>query len=173
MSTVAAPPETANSSPANISCSQEAGQICFPLSFAQEGLWFLEQFAPGNAAYNMPEGWWLEGELDWDALQASFDAIVARHETLRTRFDNREGYPVQVIEPAGRFPLTFKDLRQEKEPDTEAVRLAKEEAQRGFDLKNGCLARALVIRTSQTKHLLVLNLHHIICDAWSVGVLLK
>ena|SRR5437879_12895899 len=96
---------------------EEAATDIFPLSFAQEGLWFMEQFAPGNATYNIPEGWWLRGRVERDALQKALDAVVARHETLRTTLGVREDRPVQIIGPPRPFALTFKDVSRHKEAE--------------------------------------------------------
>jgi amino acid adenylation domain-containing protein len=146
-----------------------------PLSFSQQRLWFLDQLEPGSAFYNNPIALRLLGELDVDALRRSLNAIVARHESLRTRFISRGGRPAQVIEPELRLELPMDDISHlpASEVMTEAQRLATEEAQRPFDLAQGPLARARLLRLSETDHVLLVTLHHIISDGWSLGVLIR
>lgn len=139
----------------------------FPLSFAQQRLWFLHQMEPANAAYNMPLAFRLSGRLDVAALQWSLDEIVRRHEILRTTFDLLDQQPAQLIAATGDWPLVAKDLAGE----VEAERLASEETQRPFDLVRGPLIRALLMRLAPNEHVLLVTMHHIISDGWSVGVL--
>src|SRR5262245_38400228 len=82
----------------------------FPLSFAEEGLWFVEQMSPGTAAYNMPEAWWLTGKLDVRALEASIERVIHRHESLRTIFSSDEGKAKQIVLPAQPFRLVVREL---------------------------------------------------------------
>ena len=145
----------------------------FPLSFAQERLWFLDQLQPGLAVYNLATSVPLAGPLNVAALEQSVQEIVHRHEALRTTFGVVAGQPVQVIAPPGLWPLPLLDLRQM--PATtraaEAQRVAQREAQRPFDLTQGPLLRALLVCLDATAHVLLLTLHHSIADAWSLGVL--
>jgi amino acid adenylation domain-containing protein len=150
-----------------------------PASFAQERLWFLDQLAPGNPAYNIAGGMRLIGELDVAVLAAGLARIVERHEALRTTFGTvaGEGRPVQVIGPA-RAALPVIDLgglRGEARAG-EAERLAREEAARPFDLARGPLLRCTLLRTGSpgdAEHRLLITLHHIVGDGWSVAVLVR
>ncbi|HEU4767477.1 MAG TPA: condensation domain-containing protein, partial [Pyrinomonadaceae bacterium] len=144
-----------------------------PLSFAQERLWFLDQLEPGGAAYNMPGAVWLEGDLNVDALERSLNEIVRRHEVLRTTFRAERGRPMQVIAPSLHIALPLVDLTSFKEPETEARRLAREEAGQPFDLAYGPLVRAVLLRLSGERHLLLVTLHHIVADGWSVTLLVQ
>ena len=146
-----------------------------PLSFAQERLWFLDQLAPGSAAYNLAAVLRLSGPLARPALSASLEAIVARHAALRTTFETVAGRPVQAIAPAGALPLPLTSVESLPEALREEVarRLAGAAAARPFDLARGPLVRALLLRLSGTSHLLVLALHHIVTDGWSMEVLTR
>jgi amino acid adenylation domain-containing protein len=144
-----------------------------PLSWPQEGLWFVEQATPGTAAYNIAEAWWLEGHLDVAALQCSLDEIVRRHETLRTAIGAKEGKPCQIVFPPKPFPLFCVDLRFHPNAEVEAERLAEWDARGAFDLAQEPLARVSLFRTADEKHLMAVNMHHLISDAWSAGVFLR
>ncbi|HJT57689.1 MAG TPA: amino acid adenylation domain-containing protein, partial [Ktedonobacteraceae bacterium] len=146
-----------------------------PLSFAQQRLWFLDQLEPGRGAYNIPNAVRLCGRLDAVVLGQSMQEIVRRHESLHTTFHVRGGQPVQVIEPVGAFgvPMTdlstlLPDLRQE-----EAYRLIQQEGQQPFDLVRGPLMRAMLLRLDEDEHILLLTMHHIISDGWSMDVLVR
>ncbi|MEA2695723.1 MAG: hypothetical protein QOJ16_5110, partial [Acidobacteriota bacterium] len=141
-----------------------------PLSFSQERLWFLDQLEPGSAAYDIPVGLHLRGRLDRAALAAALSEIVRRHEALRTTFRAGAEGPVQVIAPDLELPVPVVDLGNFS---AEARRLASEEARRPFDLTAGPLFRALLLRRGPEAHLLVVNLHHIVSDGWSMGVLVR
>ncbi|NAP24843.1 amino acid adenylation domain-containing protein [Pseudomonas syringae] len=147
-----------------------------PLSWAQQRLWFLDQLdRAAGAAYHIPAGLRLRGRLDRDALQATLDRIVARHETLRTHFALHEGQAIQVIAPATQgFALASHDLRPlDSAAQHEAVeRLAREEALAPFDLSSGPLIRGRLVQLSETEHILLVTQHHIVYDGWSTGVLL-
>ncbi|KFA88774.1 peptide synthetase [Archangium violaceum Cb vi76] len=143
-----------------------------PLSLMQERLWLLEQLQPGTALYNVSWGARLEGPLDTSALERTLSALILRHEALRTTFPLEAGEPVQVLHPTVSFPLPSVDLRELPGPEAEAQALlvASEEVRRPFELSRGPLIRALLLRTGETSHLLVLTLHHIVSDGWSLGV---
>src|SRR6201991_60950 len=143
------------------------------LSFAQERLWFLDQLEPGSAAYNMPGAVWFEGDLDVDALERSLNEIVRRHEMLRTTFRTERGRPVQVIAGSLSLPLSFIDLSELSDSETEAQRSAREEAAKPFDLTRGPLLRTTLVRLSAECHLLLVTLHHIVADGWSVTLLVQ
>src|ERR1700694_5568638 len=118
-----------------------------PMSFSQEGLWFLDQLKPGSAAHNIPVAIRLRQRLDVGAFEQSLNAIVQRHEALRTTFQMMEGQLVQIIAPTLTIPVPVVDLRvlPEAEREAEAQRLTTEEEQRPFDLTQGPLVRATVL----------------------------
>ncbi|HYG64144.1 MAG TPA: amino acid adenylation domain-containing protein, partial [Thermoanaerobaculia bacterium] len=145
----------------------------FPLSFAQERLWFLAQLGPASSDYNIPLALDFRGPLDPADLQASLAEVVRRHEMLRSRFALEEGRPVQIVEPPGDFPLPLVDLAGlgTEIRGEEARRLAAIEARRPFDLAAGHLLRAMLLRLAATEHRLVANMHHIVSDGWSCSVM--
>ncbi|HEU4323408.1 MAG TPA: amino acid adenylation domain-containing protein [Roseiflexaceae bacterium] len=146
-----------------------------PLSFAQERLWFLDQWDPGTPAYNIPFAVRLTGNLVVEAFQRSLDEIVRRHEALRTTFADVEGRPLQVIAPPSPFPLTMLDLRHipHDQHEAEVQRLISENALHRFDLARGPLIRAELVQLDEHAHVFLLNIHHIVFDAWSVGLFLR
>jgi amino acid adenylation domain-containing protein len=146
-----------------------------PLSFAQQRLWFLDQLEPGSAAYNIPAAVRLRGALDVDALRRSLDAVAARHESLRTTFCEVNGEPVQLIHEAAEVALPVIDMSHlpEREREAKAKNAAKAEAALPFDLSRGPLLRAGLLRLAEAEHVLLLTMHHIISDGWSVGVLVN
>ena len=144
-----------------------------PLSFAQQRLWLVDRLSPGTAAYSMPAGVRLRGRLDAPALARSLEAIIERHEALRTTFFEEGGEPVQVIHPAMLLRLPVVDL-ESLEPgrrETAAFALCRAEARRPFSLEQGPLVRARLFRLAHQDHLLLLAMHHIVSDGWSLGVL--
>lgn len=143
------------------------------LSFAQQRLWLLDQWEPGSAAYNLPAAYRLTGALDLRALEQSFTEIVRRHEVLRTTFVMGEGRPVQIIAPARTIELPVIDLCDIPAPEREAqvLRRATAEAQRPFDLARGPLVRISLLRLGAEEHVLLLVMHQIVSDDWSLGVL--
>ncbi|MGH7581163.1 MAG: condensation domain-containing protein, partial [Gemmatimonadales bacterium] len=144
-----------------------------PLSFAQQRLWFLDQLYPGRSTYNIARRIRIGGHLDLGALGRALDAIVARHEALRTSIVAVDGAPQQIVVHAASVPLPVMDLGALPHRDSEAQRLAVEEVRRPFDLARGPLFRAVLFRLASDEHLLVLTVHHIISDAWSLGVLFR
>jgi amino acid adenylation domain-containing protein len=147
----------------------------FPLSFAQERLWFLHQLEPESRVYNMPDAARLAGPLDVRAFEDSLNEIIRRHEVLRTSFAIRDGQPLQVIAPSMSLKLREIDLRSlpEIEREAEAARIAALEAWRCFDLATGPLLRTVLLRLGNEEHVIVLTMHHIISDAWSRGLLMR
>jgi amino acid adenylation domain-containing protein/thioester reductase-like protein len=143
-----------------------------PLSFAQQRLWFLDQLEPGNPAYNIPTAViHLTGRLDAPALAHSLQSLVKRHESLRTRFTLVDGRPVQEIGPVD-CPLSVIDLRHlpAAEQPEQVRRLALAEACLSFDLARGPLLRTSLLRLAGDRHVLLLTMHHIVSDGWSMGV---
>ncbi len=153
-----------------------APEDLLPLSFAQERLWFLDQLEPGSAAYHIPLGVRLAGDLEPALLARSLAELVRRHESLRTTFTARGGRPFQVIAAAPpSFALAVVDLSALPEParSRTAGWLAGEEARRPFDLATGPLLRARLLRLAGREHALLLTQHHIVSDGWSMGVLVR
>ncbi|MET0396637.1 MAG: non-ribosomal peptide synthase/polyketide synthase [Longimicrobiaceae bacterium] len=146
-----------------------------PLSFAQQRLWVVDRIEPGSTAYNVPGALRLRGELDVTALRASVDALVRRHETLRTTLQERDGAPVQVVHPAAPVKLVELDLRglPGADRDIEAARLAAEESLLPFDLARGPLLRCTLLRLDDDDHVLCFTLHHVVTDGWSMDVLVR
>jgi amino acid adenylation domain-containing protein len=146
-----------------------------PLSFSQQRLWFVDQLEPGSAAYNVASAIRLEGNLNVAALQQSFDTIVGRHEALRTTFTTVNGHPVQVIGSPQPVSLQITDLRDlsASERASEMRLRMNEEAQRPFDLARGPLLRVLLLQLGEDEYVMLLTLHHIVTDGWSLGVLVR
>jgi acyl carrier protein len=146
-----------------------------PLSFAQERLWFLEQLMPGSSGYNLSFVLRLQGPLDLEALEQSLATVIQRHEALRTTFDTIEGQPIQVIAPNLAWSVPLMELQHvpRDRRDPEIQRLATIESQRPFDLRHGPLVRAVVLRLEASDHVLVLTMHHIVSDGWSMGILIR
>ncbi|WP_338869862.1 amino acid adenylation domain-containing protein [Myxococcus stipitatus] len=141
-----------------------------PLSFAQRRMWFLSRMDPSGFAYNAPFFSRLKGRLDVAALERALAEVVRRHEALRTTFVEVEGEPVQCIAPDA--PGVLEVVRLEgPERESEARRLAEEEARRPFDLSVGPMLRTRLLRLDEEEHVLLLTLHHIACDGWSLSLL--
>lgn len=147
----------------------------FPASFAQQRLWFLNQLAPENPFYNVSAGIRLCGKVNLTALEQTFNEIVRRHESLRTTFALVEGQLMQVIVPHVSLPLTTIDLQAipANERERIAKQLAIQEAQRPFNLTTGPLLHLKLLTLQETEAILLLMLHHIVADGWSLGVLLR
>ena len=154
-----------------------------PLSFAQLRLWFLDQLEPGSPAYNIPAGFWLKGPLDVEALERSLNEILQRHEVLRARFPADGGKPIQIIEPEQCLTLAAEPLTDFGVSARQAVAqtLAREEAIRPFNLAKGPLIRVRLFQLSEPQtqnaagfdYLMVVTLHHIAADAWSIDILIR
>ncbi len=160
---------------ADKSLTAEEEVFVFPVSFAQQRLWFLDQLVPGNPFYNVPTAVRLIGSLDIAALEHTFNEIVRRHEALRTTFRMVSGQPVQVIAPSLSIPLPVVDLQQLSVAEREAQvkLLATAEFQHPFDLAQGPLLRVKLLQLSGSEHVLVVIIHHIVADGWSIGVLMR
>ena len=146
-----------------------------PLSYAQQRLWFIAQLEPDSAAYNCPGAVRLSGELDVSALERSLAEIVRRHEVLRTSFVTEDGIPVQQIAAASEVYLRQVDLSglEEERREQETERESEEEARRPFDLSRGPLLRVVLLRLGEREHVLLVTMHHVVSDGWSVGVLIR
>ncbi|HKR14069.1 MAG TPA: amino acid adenylation domain-containing protein, partial [Pyrinomonadaceae bacterium] len=146
-----------------------------PLSFAQQRLWFLDQLEPANPLYNTPGALRLLGQLDIIAFEQALSEIVRRHETLRTTFQAVEGSPAQIISAPRQVNIPLIDLTtlNDVNREHEAQRLIDAEARHRFDLSDGPLLRATLLRLHEEEHLLLFTMHHIISDGWSVGVLAR
>ncbi|MFP5263075.1 MAG: amino acid adenylation domain-containing protein [Blastocatellia bacterium] len=153
--------------------ARRTGQAPPPLSFAQQRLWVVDQLQPGTNAYNLPMAHHLKGSLDVTALSNCLNEVIARHEILRTTFQDFEGLPVQIIAPPCLLQLPLVDLREcpEAERSIELRRLITELAEQPFDLARGPLLRVCLLRLEEDEHVLSLTMHHIISDDWSIGVM--
>ncbi|MGH8672245.1 MAG: non-ribosomal peptide synthetase, partial [Burkholderiales bacterium] len=140
-----------------------------PLSFSQQRLWFLDQFELGGALYNVVHAWRLQGKLEVQALQNAVDTLVARHEALRTTFVSRNGVVSQVIAQTLSIPVQ----RVEGVEQARVEALLNEVAQRPFDLQAGPLLRVTLFHIDINHHTLLLVMHHIVSDGWSMGVLFR
>ncbi len=147
----------------------------FPTSVGQHGFWYLDQFQPGNPAYNIAVRFRLQGRLRAEELERALNEIVRRHESLRTVFAVVDGVPVQVVSPRLSIRLQRDDLRggPEKDRRQRAGAVAAEEAHLPFDLTKGPLIRARLLRLDDEEHTLLVTIHHIVSDGWSIGVLTK
>jgi amino acid adenylation domain-containing protein len=143
-----------------------------PMSFAQQRLWFLDRLTPDNALYNIAETFRLRGILHTEAFENSLNEIIRRHEVLRTIFGMQEERLIQIISAETKFEPRVIDLslQPESEREAEARRLAREEAQHPFDLEQGPLIRATLLRLDSEYHWFLLTMHHIVSDGWSLGV---
>ncbi|HSL85028.1 MAG TPA: amino acid adenylation domain-containing protein, partial [Thermoanaerobaculia bacterium] len=143
-----------------------------PASFSQERLWFLDRLEGGGSAYNVPGALRLRGPLAAPALAGALSGVVARHEVLRTRLDDRDGAPVQVVAPRAPVAVPVVEVaglagaRREEE----LRRLARGTARAPFDLRRGPLLKALLVRLGPADHALLLTVHHVVFDGWSLGV---
>ncbi|HHP7232011.1 MAG TPA: condensation domain-containing protein [Xenococcaceae cyanobacterium] len=142
-----------------------------PLSFAQQRLWFLDQLEPNNYAYNIPLAVHLNGTPQATVLERSLNEIVRRHEILRTAFQTVNGEPIQAISPQLELSLTVIDL--ENQAESIVRELADREAKKPFDLTQAPLLRATLLRLDSSHQILLLTIHHIIADGWSMGILVK
>ncbi len=147
-----------------------------PLSFSQERLWFLDRLLPGSWVYNIPSPMRLRGPLEPEVLARCFAEIVWRHESLRTRFEERKGAPVQVVDPPAPVPMPRIDLSALPVPQRrrEAERVTAWEATLPFDLERGPVLRFILVRLGALdgaeEHAVLMTMHHIVSDGWSVGV---
>jgi amino acid adenylation domain-containing protein len=146
-----------------------------PLSFAQQRLWFLDQLEPGASTYVTADVFRLRGQLDTALFERSLQALVDRHESLRTTFAVQDGKPLQVVAPTLRLLVPKLDLRELPGQEREArlVALAGEEAEQPFDLAKGPLIRVTLVQLAEYEHALLLTMHHIVTDGWSMGIFIR
>jgi amino acid adenylation domain-containing protein len=146
-----------------------------PLSFAQQRLWFVDQLVPEAAMYNIPLAYRVTGKLNVGVLEQSLAEVVLRHESLRTTIETIDGQPIQAIAPEIILTLPVVDLREiaEAQRDAEVQWLSTQEAQQSFDLTKAPLLRAKLLRLDEAEHVLLLTIHHIVSDGWSLGVLMR
>ena len=150
-----------------------AGEVfVFPTTIGQQGFWYLDQLDPGNPAYNIAVRFRLEGPLDQKLLTRALNEIIKRHESLRTIIASDDGVPVQLVAPELTIRLPVDDLRSvpESARDPRAEYLTVEEARRRFDLGKGPLFRARLLKLGDEDHVLLVTVHHVIADGWSIGV---
>ncbi len=143
------------------------------LSFAQQRLWFLDQWEPGSSTYNLTTAVRLTGLLNFAAFERSINEILRRHEALRTTFAIVDRQPVQVVASPKAFALPVRSLQHfpENEREAEARRLVKDEQSKPFDLVKGPLFRPTLLQLGEAEHVLILSMHHIVSDGWSMGIL--
>jgi hypothetical protein len=151
------------------------GEMRLPLSFSQQRLWLLDRLEPGNTAYHLPGAVRLDGKLDLEILERVINEIFRRHEALRTRFEEHDGSPLQVIDEWKPRKLEVIDLRSlpQEEREAEVERRKREEARTGFDLSKGPLFRVKALILEEEQHLALFSMHHIISDMWSMGILVR
>jgi len=161
--------------PTSQAIGKRPGPGPWPLSFAQQRLWFLDQLEPGISAYNIPIAFRLRGPLNHAALERSFAEILRRHESLRTTFTTSGREPVQLVHPLPEFLLPVIDLRHLPLParETEAQRLATVDALAPFNLSAGPLVRISLMRLDDEDHVVILTMHHIVSDGWSRGIIVR
>lgn len=144
----------------------------FPLSYSQQRLWFLDQLESKNSTYNIPAAFRLKGQLNLPVLEKSLREIQRRHQVLRTKFEAVDGKPAQVVVPEMFTKLSVVDLQDlpDNERETEMWRLLNEDVQQPFELAKGPLLRSTLFELAKEEHVLLLTMHHIISDGWSMGI---
>ncbi len=154
---------------------REASVAPLPLSFEQQSLWFIDRLSPGLAAYHIPLAVRITGSLDVSALRWALDALVIRHESLRTNFDLADGMPIQVVGSPRPVPLRETDLTNcpDDQRESELRLILDDEVRRPFDLTHDILLRGVNVRMGAQEHVLRLVIHHIVADGWSIGILLR
>jgi len=155
--------------------SQSRDTNTFPLSFAQERLWFLNQLEPDNSFYNQPTALSLTGELNLEVLKQALREIIRRHENLRTNFVITDGKPAQVIKQTVNFEIPILGLTGIllSDRDQEIRKLAEQEAEKPFNLEKDSLLRVTLLKLSTLEHIVLFTTHHIISDGWSTGILVQ
>jgi len=158
-----------------VAVSRDNGDNERVMSFAQERLWFFDQLEPGSAAYNISRAVKLQGPLNLDALRRSLTVLFARHEVLRSTFQNVDGRPVLKIVDEARPQITLSDLSlfSAAEREEATASFINEETAKAFDLSRGPLLQLALLKLNDEEQILVLTIHHIVSDGWSVGILLR
>ncbi|WP_428378012.1 condensation domain-containing protein [Lichenicoccus sp.] len=153
----------------------DQGPLRFPSSIAQERFWAIDRLEPGSSALNIAVRWQLDGRVSSDLVQRAFEAIIARHEILRTAFEEIEGALVQVVAPSLAFRIAAVDLTalQADQALQEAERIGRAEARARFDPAQAPLLRVTLVRIAEQRTLLLLTVHHMVCDGWSIGVMAR
>jgi len=171
ISVLAASADTGGTDATIPSIERSGDRSGLPLSFAQERLWFLDQLDPGSSLYNIPSAVKLSGKLDTPALQQALDKVIARHESLNARFQTEDREPLIALERAPNHPIQHHDVRNQDQQSREAtlVGLCNEP----FDLANGPLLQAHLLRSGDDEYILLLVVHHIVSDGWSLGILMR
>jgi amino acid adenylation domain-containing protein len=161
--------------PESIKISPASRNIPIPLSFAQQRLWFLDKLVGPSATYNTPSALQITGKLDIHALEKAIVEIIHRHEVLRTSFQEINDTPVQVVHPHITITLPVIDLQNlsDTEQAFQVQKLVQEEAHIAFDLQKPPLIRGRILHLSNTCHILLLTLHHIVIDGWSLGIFIQ
>ena len=151
------------------------GPARYPLSFSQRRLWFFDQLTPGTATYNIPLALRIAGALDVPALERSLTEILRRHDVLRAAVESVDGTPFQIVTPPAPVPLPLVDLRDVPAElrEGETRRVTEETARAPFDLALGPLIRSTLVRTADAAHVLILVMHHVVSDAWSLRILVN
>ncbi len=160
---------------AHLARQKERAARTFPLTFAQQRLWFLARLEPENHANNIFRAVVWRGPLQAGALRRALAEVVRRHESLRTTFPEVDGEPRQKVAPAADLPLAVEDLSERplEEARRRARDLAEAESRRNFDLARGPMFRASLLRLAEEEHVLLLAMHHIVSDGWSMGLLFR
>ncbi len=161
--------------PVRMSTSESSPTAKFPVSFGQEQLWYIDLLEPGSSVYNVPLAIRLRGRLDQMVLLKSINHLIHRHEVLRTSFQAENGVPLQMVAPELTLKLAVVNLENlsEAERGTETERLILEAASRTFDLNRGPLVQAELLGLGGENHILLLTIHHIVFDGWSVNILMR
>jgi amino acid adenylation domain-containing protein len=146
---------------------------CFPLSYTQVRLWFLSQIDPSSAVYNVPIGVYITGPLDLEALRWTFDQLVNRHEILRTTFITVNGQPMQMVGLPTKVAIEQFGFESNQPSAVDVEAAVENSARQPFDLTQGPLFRIGLGRLGRSRHMLVVTMHHIIADAWSMGILVR
>ena len=149
--------------------SEEA--VVFPTSYAQRRMWFMDQFEPGSPYYNIPMAMRLKGKFDYEIFEKTINKIIRRHESLRTTFASIDGNPVQVISDSYTLDIDIIDLTGTTNLENKIRILAKEEARKPFDISKLPLLRVTILRIDSGDNVVLLTMHHIVSDGWSMGVL--
>jgi amino acid adenylation domain-containing protein/non-ribosomal peptide synthase protein (TIGR01720 family) len=146
----------------------------FPLSFAQQRMWFLDQMEPGSPVYNIPVAWKISGDFDIAIFKKTLDAIITRHEILRTNFVTIAGKGMQVISQKSQISIETLEISSATAAGKEKIeKLVRDKFRTSFDLQKGPLGAVTLIKTNPNEYILVFVLHHIISDGWSMGVLIN